>query len=55
MLTLMLIVLTVYVQIFEARNSRGLLLPNISRKQFLRIKSFECGIPKFRDLNFGGF
>ena len=32
---------TVYVQIFEAHNFHGLLFPNISQKQFSRIKSFE--------------
>ena len=43
---------TVYVQIFEARNFRRLLFPNISRKQFSRISSFRYGILKFRELNF---
>ena len=45
----------VYVQIFAAHNFRGLLFPNISQKQFLRIKSFEYivyTILKFRELNF---
>ena len=32
---------TAYVQIFEEHNFRELLFPNISRKQFSRIKSFE--------------
>ena len=45
---------TVYVQIFAEHNFRGLLFPNISRKQFSRIKGFEYTIVKFRELNFRG-
>ena len=36
--------ITIYVQTFEANNIHGLLFPSISRKQFLRMKSFECTV-----------
>ena len=37
---------TVYIQIFEAHNFRTLLFPNILRKQFSQIKSFEYTVFK---------
>ena len=51
-----LITTTVYVQIFEACNFRGLLFLNISRKQFSRIKSFEYTVfQNFVSLIFANF